>query len=253
MTASERAKKPRLKRTKPIRSWSGVFEPPPEGASVAGSPASGPATNGAKAVPEAVQLGYTVIQDYLNEARQEAQRIGGTPRDTRASAGPERLTQRLFQYTSDLTNLWLEVLQASTQRDTRREPPRGTAGPFVNGYHAEPAPSPTPAAPQGAPVVSLQSPSVSLKLCTSRRVEATIELRPAPIVGPLVAHELRAADPDAPRVQGIELEYRSTENRVHVSIRIPSDLPEGVYSGLFLDRSDNLPRGTLTVTVLPQD
>jgi hypothetical protein len=255
MKASERPKKPRAKRTKPIRSWSGLFAGPGEPVPKATQTARPTASNGAHTIPEAVQLGYTVIQDYMDEARQEAQRIGSARSGSSASPDPHRLTQRLFQYTSDLTNLWLEILQATTLRDTPREAPRGTAGPFTNGHRSEAdagdGTASTGANSQSAPASATRvvTPGVLLNVSASRRVEASIELRPVPIVGRLVSHELRAADPGGPRIERIEIVFQAAENRVRVDVHVPDDLPSGVYNGLFVDREDNLPRGTLTVAV----
>jgi len=259
MKASERPKKPRAKRTKPIRSWSGLFAAPEEAAQKPAPNGGRAARNGAQTIPEAVQLGYTVIQDYLDEARQEAQKIGGTRTGTAAGTDPQRLTQRLFQYTSDLTNLWLEILQATTLRDTPREGPRGTAGPFAGAHRADADAGYPGASAAGnshsAPTTSTSSvaPGVLFSVSASRRVEVSIELKPTPILGRLVAHALRAADPEGPRIEQIEIAFQPAEHRVRVAVQVPDDLPSGVYSGLFVDRHDNLPRGTLTVAVFAKD
>jgi hypothetical protein len=257
MKATERPKKPRAKRTKPIRSWSGLFTAP-EAAPPKAAKAGGRApSNGAQTIPEAVQLGYTVIQDYLDEARQEAQRIGGTRTGTTASPDSQRLTQRLFQYTSDLTNLWLEILQATTLRDTPREGPRGTAGPFTGAHRAEADAgyAPASAAASSALAASTRSaaPSVLLSVSASRRVEVSLDLKPTPILGRLAAHALRSADPEGPRIERIEIAFQPADHRVQVEVHVPDDLPSGVYSGLFVDRHDNLPRGTLTVSVFAEN
>jgi hypothetical protein len=259
MKASERPKKPRAKRTKPIRSWSGLFAAPEAAAPKATKTVGRAARNGAQTIPEAVQLGYTVIQDYLDEARQEAQRVGGTRTGSAASPDPQRLTQRLFQYTSDLTNLWLEILQSTTLRDTSREGPRGTAGPFTGAHRAEAdagyAAAPAVGSSRSAPAAATGSvpPGVLLKVSASRRVEVSIELRPTPILGRLVAHALRSTDPEGPRIERIEIAFQPSDHRVSVEVPVPDDLPSGVYSGLFIDRHDNLPRGTLTVVVFAEN
>jgi len=261
MKASERPKKPRLKRTKPVRAWSGIFADaeapatPARGqeASARKAPSRVRAedTNGSSGIPEAVKLGYTVLQDYLDEARQEAQRLTGSQPGAGGAPDPQRLTQRLFQYTSDLTNLWLEILQTATQRDVRREPPRGTAGPFRNAHASAESPydDRRDAPVANASATSTTTPGALVRIVAARPVAVSVELKPGPIAGPLVAHELRCSDPDAPRLDGVELEFQAASNRVCVAIRVPDDLPDGVYSGLFIDTQDNLPRGMLSVAV----
>jgi hypothetical protein len=94
-------------------------------------------------------------------------------------------------------------------------------------------------------------PSLLLQLLCSRPAEVSIELGSAGIRGPLIAHELRSTETNSARLGGVELDYQPFEHRIRVRVRVPDDLPDGSYSGLFIDRSDNLPRGTLTVSVLP--
>lgn len=256
---TERVKKPKLSRSQPIRSWSGLFDPPRAApaatrrgaaAAAAAAPRSeAPPTRPEATVSDAVELGYSVIQEYIDEARQHARRVAGTPREARPSPDPERLTQRLFQYTSDLTNLWLEILQASS---APRPPPQGSAGPFGAGQRprsAAPAPPSDGDAPRRATSAPSAGPSLRVEVSASRPAEVWVDLAPTPIAGPLVAHDLRAVDPDAPRIGGVDVEYEPLQHRVRVRLRVPDSLPAGTYSGLFLDRADNLPRGTLTVRV----
>ena len=67
--------------------------------------------------------------------------------------------------------------------------------------------------------------------------------------GPLVAHALRPEGHDAPAISGVQVEVQE-DGAVRVAVDVPSNQPPGVYNGMIVDPSSNLPRGTLTVRVI---
>ena len=115
-----------------------------------------------------------------------------------------------------------------------REPPKAVA------------PEP-PAEPQGMAPLGL-----TLDIQSARRVEVSVDLRPRSSGLPLVVHDLRAPEPDKPRLTGVKIEGLPDEERVCLHLQVPEEHPPGVYSGLILDERTSLPRGTLTVRIPPR-
>jgi hypothetical protein len=247
----QRATKPSLNRSKPIRSWSKAFG----GASAAKSakPAksaksaksaetakSGKAANGT--VADGVRLGYRVIDDYLKKGQEAAQTLGGAGGDTLKAASTEvqRLTQRMFQYASDLASAWMELVQTMTATGLAADgasTKNGVPPPAARGEQA-PAPGREPASdPSDQPcAVSLEIES----LLRRRAIDQPVEVQP------LSSNVL-----GAPQITGVSIEARPKAGRVLVRVRVPPTQSAGVYRGLIIDRNTNLPCGTLAIRVGP--
>lgn len=255
----QRATKPSLNRSKPIRSWSKAFG----GASAAKSakPAksaksaksaetakSGKAANGT--VADGVRLGYRVIDDYLKKGQEAAQTLGGAGGDTLKAASTEvqRLTQRMFQYASDLASAWMELVQTMTATGLAADgasTKNGVPPPAARGEQA-PAPGREPASdPSDQPC------AVSLEIESLLPTETTIDLRRRAIDQPVEVQPLSSNVLGAPQITGVSIEARPKAGRVLVRVRVPPTQSAGVYRGLIIDRNTNLPCGTLAIRVGP--
>jgi hypothetical protein len=93
---------------------------------------------------------------------------------------------------------------------------------------------------------------LTLDIQSPRRIEVSVDLRPRSLALSLVVHDLRAPEPDKPRLTGVTLEGLPDEERVLLRLQVPEDHPPGIYSGLILDERTSLPRGTLTVRIPPR-
>jgi hypothetical protein len=196
-------------------------------------------------VPAGVDLGYRVIEEYMRQG-QDFARSMWSPSGTLdpATMDPRRLTERMFQYASDLAATWLEFVQATM------------AGAPASGSGA-PAPRPPTMggfdihrpAPEGPPAPPGESKDllVSVDVSATQRVEVSVDLRPAAATT-LAVHDLRAAEAGAPRIAGVTVE-RQADERWLVRVVVPDGQPAGTYSGLIVDRETNLPKGTLAVRV----
>lgn len=245
---SERVKRPEPERTDPIRSgWLSLFGIPTgpsrsdgrsPGADARGKPLS------SDPVARAVELGYRVVDDYLRQGQQVASRISGA-RD-RSSPLPmvdvQDLMTRWFQYTSELTEVWFQLvgLAASGQM------PRGAAGPV------EPAPPTTPdgSGSAGTAAATPAEPArVAVAVQCGRPVEVTLDLRPIPSDATIRVHDLRAVDPDKPRIADVGVERAEDGEGFQLRIRVPDDQPAGTYSGLVLNEATSLPAGSVAVRI----
>jgi hypothetical protein len=263
MDATERVKKQEPERTQPIRNWGVLFGA--SGTNPPHPPPGAPASPGGSAPPgdpvsRGVETGYRVIEEYLRQGQNVARAVGlpslgGLPADEGVQG---RMGAMLRSFT-DFASLWMDLMSklvagGGTAPSAGFTPPVGTAGPFPasegTGTGEAPKPAaPTPAVssePQGAAPVGL-----TLDIQSPRRIQVSVDLRPRSSGLPLVVHDLRAPEPDKPRLTGVTLEALPDEERLCLRLQVPAEHPPGVYSGLILDERTNLPRGTLTVLIPP--
>jgi hypothetical protein len=209
-----------------------------------------------------VETGYRVVEEYLRQGQNMARAVGlPFPDGAVADDGLQNRMGAMFRSFSDFAGLWMDVMgrmSAGGAPAPGVTPPQGTAGPFPAGggpvVSEDPkavaperpvAPEPrVPPEPQaGAPL------ALTLDVQSARRIEISIDLRPRSSGLSLVVHELRAPEPDKPRLAGVTLEGMPDEERVVLRLHVPDDHPPGVYSGVILDARTSLPRGTLSVRI----
>jgi hypothetical protein len=239
MDPRERVKKPEPGRTQPIRNWGVVFERP-------GQP---PSEN---AVSHGVETGYRVIEEYLRQGQNAARTMstppasGGAPPDD----GFQGRMGAMLRTFADFTSLWMDLMGRATSGGTAAREPGvtpavGTAGPFSAGSAPGAAES-SPEAHEGA------SSWLTLDIESTRRTEVTVDLRPRSSDRALRVPELRSPEPGLPHIQGVIIEAVPGEERMVIRIRVPDAQPPGSYSGIILDEQAGLPRGTLSVRVVPR-
>ncbi|MCY1080242.1 hypothetical protein [Archangium lansingense] len=202
-----------------------------------------------------------MIEEYLRQGQNVARAVGipslgGAPADD----GLQNRMGAMLRSFTDFASLWMDLMGKMSAGGAAASapgaaPPVGTAGPFAAGVRPE-APEPPKAVapePQVAPAPQVVAPLVlTLDIESPRRVEVSIELRPRSSGLPLVVHDLRAPEPDKPRITGVRLEGVPEEERMVLCLRVAEEHPPGVYSGLILDERTSLPRGTLTVRIPPR-
>ncbi|HEX5749980.1 MAG TPA: hypothetical protein VFZ09_27370 [Archangium sp.] len=256
MDPRERAKKPEPERTQPIRNWTVLFPGTPPR-----TPPPGAAPPSGEAVSRGVEMGYRVIEEYLRQGQNVARAMGGPSSGGGAPAddGLQNRMGAMLRSFTDFASLWMELMgrmgAGGAGSASSVAPPMGTAGPFPAG--AAPAASEPPRAEAPAPPVVPEPQAVAplgltLDIDSPRRVEVSLELRPRSSALPLVVHDLRAPEPDKPRITGVEIECLPEEERVVLHLRVAEAHPPGVYSGLIVDERTGLPRGTLTVRIPPR-
>jgi hypothetical protein len=256
--SSQRVSRPPLDRHEPIRAFGGVFGPPTSGPNSAGKQGGTPSP--VDPVSRGVDLGYRVIDEYMRQGQAFAKNLWpGTAPGGIVPPDPQKLMERMYQYASDLAAVWLEYAQATMGQMPFSPPgasrPRAPDTPHVGGFDIGSAQRPKPDAnakdAEGAraPRASPEAPSVSVDIISTRRAEVTVDLKPGSAAAALSAHDLRAGDPQLPRISGVIVEGQAAQNRVTVRLRLPDDLPAGTYVGLIVDNETNLPMGMLSVRV----
>jgi hypothetical protein len=251
--SDERIRRPPLDRTTPIRNWStllGTSRPPAPAEPHAADPDAHP-DPGAEAVPpsphgavsRSVELGYRVIDDYLERGQRAAERLRQGTYDAEAVSDDVRdLATRMVRYVSDFSAAWLEFLErASLDGPPAGDPPSEPS--------ADIAPAPATAEPSVAPA-SAHPLHVRVSLVTDRRAEIALDLEPVPAGSRLVVHALRATTLDLPRITSVLFEPGTADTGTF-RIAVPEGQPAGTYHGLVIDDAQNRPVGSLTLILYP--
>lgn len=247
MSTRERSRKPQLERTQPLRSWSGVYGG--AGARSDTDGASGAPSNYDGAIARAVDLGYRVVDEYIRQGQKAAQRMRDrTYEPETVQADIEEVGMRVAQYASDFASLFGEVLEAraSSESAPPAEPEHGDAQTSDDEAAVPAVPSePTPSPPGLA--------RVRIQVASRRPAEVTLDLRAEAAEHELVVHDLRAVDPDAPRISGVTLDAGTGAALPVLKVRIEDDQPGGIYSGLIVNPLTSLPVGSVTIQILDDE
>jgi hypothetical protein len=137
--SAPRRTRPSLDRTKPVRSWSAALGTPP-----APPPGDAPKDDGKPrprledAVARSVELGYRVVDDYIQQGQRAAQRLSeGKLTAEVLTSEVNDLGGRIARYASDFFGAWVELLELAAVGSATRQS-------AANGMPAAPAASPAP-------------------------------------------------------------------------------------------------------------
>jgi hypothetical protein len=226
MSQIERLRRPEPVRRAPIRQLGALAAREVSAESEAAAPPAGappPAPEAPTSGPSlGAGLGYRVIEDYLRQGREAAERLGSGFAGSGLDASFQGLSQRMLR--DGL--LWLEyVTRAWSVLDVpRAAAPGGDASPAQGG-------------------------AVSVRLDARAPAELTLELRPGAAGRRLGVHPLRCPDPGVPALEEAEVGAGGEGRGARVALRIPDGQAPGLYSAVVYDRTDGSVQGTLSVCV----
>jgi hypothetical protein len=244
MSTDERSKRPKLERTQPIRSWSGLFGgATPAEPRNATAPAGGASLN--DVVAKSVDLGYRVVEEYIRQGQKAATRFGGGTYSPEAAASDvQDAAARMAQQASDFMTMWAEFMGVGAWGTMGRA---GGNGPVASPPAAEPARE-RRLDPLAADAVDRGS--MRLEILSRRPTEVQLDLR-TQATGTLVVQGLRAVDPEKPKLADVVLRPATRDDPPTVRVRIPDDQPSGVYRGLIVEEETSRLVGSLTVRIIP--
>jgi hypothetical protein len=250
--STKRIRRPTPARTAPRRDWTPA--PAPNAATLGPESDHGDSRAPAGArqrieatVSKSVELGYKVIDEYLQQGQHAAQRLNaGTLTAEAVATEAQDLGTRVARYASDFFGAWMELLELAAAG-------RAAQG---GGRASEPSSSPSPdapaaeasaAAPAPAPGRASRAARLQVDLATSRPVRLRLDLHADRIRGALRAHALRSADPSRGQLQDVAcvLDGDAPLLRVEVS----AEQRSGSYEGLLVDETTNRPVGSVRVTL----
>jgi hypothetical protein len=202
-------------------------------------------------VSHSVDLGYRVIDEYIQQGQKAAQRFSerSYAPDTLATDTQE-LATRMMQYASDFTALWLEFFQVATGSAGRWPPPFDGLAPERPASAPPPPPAATPAGPtpQGAAAPRAR---IRVAVTSPYPTEVSLDVRPD-ATHQLVVQSLRAVDPDKPRLTDVSIEATGPDEPLTLRIRVPAGHPAGIYNGLIVEEDTGRPAGTVSLRIAPE-
>ena len=265
MSDDEHVRRPKLERSEPIRSFSTLVG----GGRGATTQASGPESPSiGDAFSRAVDVGYRVIDEYIRQGQQAAERMRqGDYNAEAATADFQDLAVRMTRSASDLMETWLQLVAGATGvaggSNFGLTGGRAQVGPAANGRHppervrwTDPPPD-RGTVPRGAPPAPEPSHGdpadarLRIEVQSSRPTEVFVDLRAGASRRPLRVHALRSVETDKPRLEAKLCHGANTDEPSVLRVEVPPDHPPGAYHGLILDEEANRPLGTLTVKILP--
>jgi hypothetical protein len=237
----KRIRRPVPSRTTPHRTWQPPAAPPEQTADPASSArAAGPRAQIEATVSKSVELGYKVIDEYLQQGQRAAQRLNAGALTAEAVATEAQdLGTRVARYASDFFGSWMELLELAAAGRAAR--PELVRSPATNGAAAEPQ------RPAMAPDASATPARLEVELTTSRALRLRLDLHADRLRGALRAHALRSADPKRGRLDDVTCTLDGDAPIVRLTV--PSDQRAGSYEGLLIDEATNRPVGSLRVTL----
>ncbi|MEO8605454.1 MAG: hypothetical protein ABI629_22990, partial [bacterium] len=217
MSDRPRVTRPKPERTDPIRNWSSLFGVTPGGD---GQPAAGLGD----VVSRSVDLGYRVVDEYIQQGQRAAQRVAGR------SSGPDTMVSdlqdaaaRMANLTSDFMRVWFEMmgLAAGSVPGSAFSSMMAAAG---GAAPAAPASAPAPSSAAAAPTAALR---VRVEIAAQQPVDVSIDLRPEAAAAELVPSALRSADPDLPALAAPLVTRDADDGAVHLRVSVPAAHPAG--------------------------
>jgi hypothetical protein len=241
-------------RLDPIRSWEKLFkrdEPAPRPAE---SPADGSgsespphgATNGSNPswddiATRAVERGYQVIEEQINEGRRIAEQFRGySDNVVKANDDTTRLIERSLRFYTDVSYLWFELMETLLRNPTLRTAAQQSPDDGAADGHRGPSNGSGNGSYAGA------RHDVEIEVMSQCPTSVTLDLHSA-VSDALVIAPLRAQDDGKPSLTDVG--FRQGEHRAVLRIKIPPGQPPDTYSGVIIDTRSRQPKGTLCVSV----
>lgn len=239
--STKRIRRPAAARTAPHRSWTPPASEPEERIDAAQPPPApdSPRERIEATVSKSVELGYKVIDEYLQQGQRTAQRLNATSLSAEAVATEAQdLGTRVARYASDFFGSWMELLELAAAGRAAR--PDLVRPPAADG-------APPPAPPSATPDAAAAPSRLQIDVTTQRAVRLRLDIHPDRIRGALRAQALLSADPKRGRLNDVHCALDGVAPVVRLAI--PPGQHAGSYDGLLIDEATNRPVGSLRVTL----
>lgn len=248
MSDEQRLRRDKLGRTGPIRNWSTLYRGTTTPDANGTAPHQDSSHNAESAAPwssvvtHGVKLGYQVVEEHIRQGQRVAQQVNNrsyTPK--KVGNDVQELLGRIVRYYTDLGSLWGELADSLV-----------TNPDFIgNLLRREQSPT-SPQTPTPAPTSSSPPPSRSpaIEVVATQPTQVTLDLQPGSEGLNLATYGLLASDPQKPPLTDITFQPASDKTRLLLRIRVPEGQLPDTYTGVVVDKSTNLPRGTLTVRIV---
>ena len=187
----------------------------------------------------AIERGYQVIEEQINEGRRIAERFRGYSDDVRkVNDDTSRLIERSLRFYTDVGYLWFELMESLLRREALRAESLASNGTAQRESQ--------PHDGNGTGSAQSRRNGVEIEVISASPTSVSLDLQSAPDDA-LSVSPLHAADErNAPLT---DVRFRKGENGPVLRIKIPPGQPADTYSGVVVDGRSHQPKGTLCVNV----
>jgi hypothetical protein len=200
------------------------------------------------AISRAVEIGYKVIEEQIQQGQKIAEQLGSTGIDSSLMNGDTaEIGERVLRFYSDIGALWFEMLE-SVSRNPALSDLYSKFVPGANGRE-------NGLAKNGAAKPAMNGRSdMSIEIVCSEPTGArvSVDLHSQYDFDSLMAQPLHAPDSDKPPISDIHFDVPLDGWASSLRITIPEGHPPGTYSGLILNTATEEPAGTLCVHIPSQ-
>lgn len=199
-------------------------------------------------VSRAVELGYKVIQEQIEQGQHIAEQLtSGNIDPGMMNSNASELTERVLRFYSDMGALWIEMLES-----VFRNPAMGEmfsklmpdANGRMNGFAGNGASAPRTNGHSHIPVEIVSSEPTGARVSVDLHTDCSYEL--------LAVYALHAKDPKLSPIAEITFVAASDEWPATIRVFIPAGQASGTYSGLVMNTASDEPAGTMCVLIPPQ-
>jgi len=194
-------------------------------------------------VTRGVKLGYKVIEDYLRQGQRSAERFREALQKGGSKEGKgEEAVEGLMRLYKDMTDLWVDAIGVIL-----KSPPFLS---WLNGAEQHNGAA-APSREREAWSINGAEGALAIEIVSKRRTQVTLDLRPHPQRYIPLVYALHAPNPKIPPLTKMVFRLDKKRKGPILQLKIPSDQPAALYTGVVIDKHTHEPRGTLCVRVLP--
>lgn len=250
----------------PDRSWQGWLKNTPwsfamgsqeQDPETGGETRSGPtAKNPMETVERGVKMAYQVVEDYIDQGRQAAQKLNNQQYGPREMGNDlQAVTERMMRDSTRFLSLWFELMGSAMGMAWGRGPATapsrsGSASATTQSTHST-SRHERPGAPRPRPLGRAR---VAVEVTSQLAAQVEVELPPGADDRPLHVTPLQCLGSDAPQIRGVSFEPGTATRSAVVYLQVPADQDPGRYYGTLADPESHRSRGRILLSLsVPTD
>ena len=242
---NERVRREDPSRTEPMREWRQLFRGPESqgNESEASHHNGGSQRPWESAITDAVNLGYRIIEEQMNQGKRVAEQIS-TRTYTTNSIGDDasELVRRLLRFYTDIGSTCLEFVD-SVSRSTVFQ---GNLREWVDGGLGRGNNNTSEMTSQPA---TNGHGDIPIDIASAQPVRIALDLNGTPDRSNLHIGPLKSLDGCKPELARILFDYSSGLREPILRVRIPSTQPADTYTGVIIDTRSKRAVGNLSIEI----
>lgn len=246
----------------PDRSWQGWFQNTPWGFGTGrqeqdpqdtGKTGGSRPANPMETVERGVKMAYQVVEDYIDQGREVAQKLNTQQYGPREMGNDlQAVAERMMRDSTRFLSLWFELMGSAMGMAWGRGPAAPQTGSAPESAKKRTTSRhETPEAPQPRPLGRAR---VAVEVASQLAAQVEVELPPGADNRPLHVTPLQCISGNAPQIRSVTFEPSTPGRPAVVRLQVPAEQASGRYYGTMVDPDSHKSRGRITLTVaVPKD